>query len=431
MSRATAGIFRGRPRLSFWRMSQIGGGRSHRLSEHRFINEHPNPIPDGSKWLSGRAGTAHRAVGYSAMSQVVRSDRAGSGGFAVVMLQESTEPFLALNLPRRERQRGRFGFLLLRLGCSFRQRNVADSLVRAFFVIMFHERFGNVAQMLLTENDKVVKQLMTQRLSKPFGEGVQVGSQRPDSLDLAVLGLEHGVELVSELGVVVDQQVRRGQAPVRHLHRSIPGLLRGPLACGVGRGSYDEGTTTANVDEEEQVEIDEAREGGGLHGEEIAGPQRRSVNLDELIPSSFATLGSGIEARFLQDVDHRGTAHTDAEFLEFSEHAGVTPLVLLREFDDECSNLLGGLGATGLASGLLRRGFVGVGLLAVAGGPASEGAVRHDGDEVFERRSDLLSEFEEASAFAVCYGNSVGQFLPQNPILLLEVFDRVSEFLVA
>ena len=55
---------------------------------------------------------------------------------------------------------------------------------------------------------------------------------------------------------------------------------------------------------------------------------------------------------------------------------------------------------------------------------------RNDGDEVFERRADLLSEFEEASAFAVCYGDAGGQFIPQNPILRLEVFDNLGQLAV-
>jgi len=70
------------------------------------------------------------------------------------MLDESTEPFLALDLARRERQRGRLGFL--RLGSSFRQRNIADTLMRAFFVVMFEKLFRDVLKMFLAKNDKMI-----------------------------------------------------------------------------------------------------------------------------------------------------------------------------------------------------------------------------------------------------------------------------------
>jgi len=251
---------------------------------------------------------------------------------------------------------------------------------------------------------------MSQCLGEPFGEGIHVWGHRSDTLRFTTVCLEHRVKTVRELGVVVQNEMSCRQAPLSHLHRSVPSLLGRPFTRRVGRNPGNERTTTANVDEEQQVEVDEAGERRRLRRKEIASPQRGSVTLHELVPGSFSAFGTRIETGLLHDVDHRGSAHaTDAEFLEFTEDTSVTPRVLLREFHHEFADLLGSLGTTRFASGLLRRRLFDLRVL--AGDPTSEGAIRNDGDEVFESRADLLSEFDEASAFAIGYGNAGWQLI--------------------
>jgi len=57
----TAGIFRGRSRLSFWQMSQIWGGegRPCQRSDCRFSKELPASGNEASERLVSRAGAAH------------------------------------------------------------------------------------------------------------------------------------------------------------------------------------------------------------------------------------------------------------------------------------------------------------------------------------------------------------------------------------
>jgi hypothetical protein len=60
-----------------------------------------------------------------------------------------------------------------------------------------------------------------------------------------------------------------------------------------------------NVDEEEHVEFDAPRPRPDFGGEEITGPERMNVPLDELVPHAFATLGTGLEAVLVENARDR------------------------------------------------------------------------------------------------------------------------------
>jgi hypothetical protein len=83
------------------------------------------------------------------------------------MFEEPAEPFLSHDLPRRERQRGRLGFLRV-----LAQRAVADALVRAFLVVMLQEIFGDTPQAILTQDEELVETFDAQGLCEASGEGV-------------------------------------------------------------------------------------------------------------------------------------------------------------------------------------------------------------------------------------------------------------------
>ncbi len=79
------------------------------------------------------------------------------------MLEKPAEPLLAHDLSRRERLRGRFIFPQLSRG-GFRQRNIADTLMRAFLVVMFEEFAGDVAKLFLAQDQEVVEAQIPYRL---------------------------------------------------------------------------------------------------------------------------------------------------------------------------------------------------------------------------------------------------------------------------
>lgn len=60
------------------------------------------------------------------------------------------------------------------------------------------------------------------------------------------------------------------------------------------------------MDEEQREEIDEAIHGPDLLLEEVAGPQRSGVPLDELGPGAFAPCGLDVEAVVAKDIATSG-----------------------------------------------------------------------------------------------------------------------------
>ncbi|HUS45307.1 MAG TPA: hypothetical protein VM219_04660, partial [Phycisphaerae bacterium] len=97
------------------------------------------------------------------------------------------------------------------------------------------------------------------------------------------------------------------------------------------------------MNEEQDEELRQAPLRPDLLREEVARPERLGVNPQELVPTALSTLGPGVEAGGLQDVDDRGPADpADAEFLEFPQDAGVPPAVLPGQTDDDLADFLVG-----------------------------------------------------------------------------------------
>lgn len=69
--------------------------------------------------------------------------------------------------------------------------------------------------MRLAEHHESVQAFGPQRLHPPLGEGVRGRGPRPDPLQLRTYGFRHRAETGDVPGVVIDEQVRARQAPLR------------------------------------------------------------------------------------------------------------------------------------------------------------------------------------------------------------------------
>ena len=79
------------------------------------------------------------------------------------------------------------------------------------------------------------------------------------------------------------------------------------------------------MDVYQEIQIYEPTNRPHLLRREIALPQRRRMNLEELVPRTSTTQGTGIEIMFLEDILHRLAGDPpDPELAKLTENAGRT-----------------------------------------------------------------------------------------------------------
>ena len=104
------------------------------------------------------------------------------------------------------------------------------TLMGAGHVIVVNEGLENTSQMVLVEDQEMVKTLFAHSAHPTFGEGIGVGRLEGSGNDMDTLGLEDPVVSVGEhLVIVVDQETRFDVTLLECPH-VLPGLLRHPEA---------------------------------------------------------------------------------------------------------------------------------------------------------------------------------------------------------
>ena len=100
--------------------------------------------------------------------------REASGGVAVIVLEESAEPLVALHLAGRKRQEPRFARVV---GCGNRERNVTAGLVRTFEVVVLGVLGEQVPEVALAEDQEVIQAFGFSALPPAFGDRIPVRDQ--------------------------------------------------------------------------------------------------------------------------------------------------------------------------------------------------------------------------------------------------------------
>jgi hypothetical protein len=221
------------------------------------------------------------------------------------MLEHTAEPFVANDL----------AFACRFLGHHL-QREVTHTLVRPFLVVMLDVGRHKKAEMVLTKGDEVVEALGLYRQDKSLRESIEVRRCRTNFHRLDPVRFEAGVERLGEFRVEVVNKVRWGNRFLIRQQDEITCLLQNPLGIGVRRHAGDDDATRSDVQEEKDVIIDQSVSRPDFLGEEIAGPKRGKMALDESIPCSFFAFRARIDARLTQNVGDGGSANAgDSELL--------------------------------------------------------------------------------------------------------------------
>ena len=210
----------------------------------------------------------------------------------------------------------------------------------------------DVGQLTEAKADEVVQTLVLASADEGFTEGVGLRGFRRNP-DAAHPGpFPEGVELPSELGVAVMDQVSGLDAVVVEPHGHILCLLHHSGLVGVKGRLAQVDPAAAEMQEDQHIGVEPAAQGVDRLGEEVAGHQRFHVGADELRPGNvgpaLALLGRRRAIRPFQDVADGGEPDGNAKFLQLPEDALVAPgEVLCRHAQDQRDDILGGARTSG------------------------------------------------------------------------------------
>src|SRR5260370_1606545 len=164
------------------------------------------------------------------------------------------------------------------------------------------------------------------------------------------------------------------QIPARPLpilcdYREVPGLLRDPGRMGLRGAASQPDSTSAQVEEEQDVRSNQATQGPDLFTKEIRRPSHLQVGVQELLPRRAFAIGDRRQALTPEHVAYVAGAGIVAEFLQLPGETFVTPRVV---FSGETNNQGFGVLRFARSSGLRRRVVVGPFLLLLAAVPAQK-----------------------------------------------------------
>lgn len=262
--------------------------------------------------------------------------RRASRDFPLVVLEHAAEGCVADDSGdvRRVRSgtdlwRGWVGARPSRIAC---QQLVSQPLVRALFVIVADELRDEVAEVALAAGDEVVQALSSHRPHPTLRKRVELRRPHRQPLDHAAAHPQSLVESGSELPVAVaDQDGRRAKSLSLRVCDEQDRLLARPrvgrLEC---RRAHDH-PPSPNVQEEQDGASPPTRQRQHGPREEVAGPERLRVDIEELGPSRLGSNRRGLQAMLLKDVLHsRPRDISDPELGKLAENPGIAPSRVLR-----------------------------------------------------------------------------------------------------
>ena len=138
--------------------------------------------------------------------------------------------------------------------------------------------------------------------------------------------------------------------PVRIVHLTSR-LLGHPGPVRIPGHPHHMNVPRLNVDEEQHVVFDQPGPGPDFGSEEITGPARMEVSLDELVPRAFAALRSRLDAVFVENAcDSQPRTLAYPELPQFPENSLGSLSGVRGHLDHQLGDLLRGPWASGLAT---------------------------------------------------------------------------------
>jgi hypothetical protein len=135
--------------------------------------------------------------------------------------------------------------------------------------------------MLGAHNQQPVQALGPDGPNKAFCDPVRLWDLNRRLYDSGALGLEHSIETVRKLAIVVANQKTNRVRSVAERPRYARRLLRDPLGVGMGRASGQVDAASGDFDEEQHVQ---SLKPDGIDSKEINRDHARRLGAQELAP---------------------------------------------------------------------------------------------------------------------------------------------------
>jgi hypothetical protein len=348
---------------------------------------------------------------------------------STVAIKQTTESLFATNLRNGNRdwfRRPRFGFASLRTVRSDNQL-VLKPLMRSFFVIMDFKFLAKNIHVLVPKNDEMIQNLLLDCLDESLGKGDHVGRTDGCSLSLDFAFLERCQKRLRILPIVIMHQdpalgiICFGRGDKRLC------LLDHPFFIGLIGRRRDEDSARFDVNEDEHEDISKSRLGNDLLREEVALPQRFGMPKHEFVPSSRTTFLTDVltipfENRF-NCVPSNGS---DAELSKFTKNSGVSPTVILCQFEDQFLKF--SLGSRSSQFLILR--FISPARFVRIANPLSQSIRMNDRAKMVQRRTQTSAKSNEPILFTFSQFQPLGQSSSEKLVLDLKKADVTSQFFV-
>ncbi len=296
--------------------------------------------------------------------------------------------------------------------------------VTAMMVVIINELADQIIQVPLAKDDELSQTLQFDRLNKPLTAAVQVRTRLGQCIGSQPAFLELRRKLLREFRVaIVHHDVGLVFPANGFIHEQLC-LLFHPSRIGMQRRFRGNHLACRHTKPNQHVHVPEPRRCDGLDREEVHGPKRLRVPLDEVIPTIALTLWPGFNPFFLQDVSHRLPADLlDAQLPQLADDAGVAKARGLCNLDYQFADFLG-LALT--TFGILNFPFATV----FIPDPPIKCRRRHNRDQFLNGSADHFAQLQKPRSFLGLGVNLSGNPRPQDFVFLFEIFDIFCQLIV-
>ena len=326
------------------------------------------------------------------------------------MLQQSAESFLAKNAT---------GSLFWRRPITTRWQ-MTDRGVRSTRVVEIDILVDEVIQMLLAEDDEVSQALVLQRLDYTFCVGVEVRRTVRQTDRFDAIGFEYFIEASDELPVGISDQLPALQVAVWQEPAEVLRLPINPGQRWMHRGRSHMDPPALDMDEQDQVELLQTFGSPSSNRQEVTRPQCLRMHLQELIPSSFTSKRIRSDPVALEDVLDGVAGEMDAELVEFAAKLRVAQACFVGDTNYQLLDRFRSLSTTYFVNGWSSS-------LPLTVDPSEERLRCDDRGQVFDSRSQWLSQTNKSSAFRWSDHDALGQPTSEYLIFGFEELNSVDE----
>ncbi len=249
-----------------------------------------------------------------------------------VVSQDTAERLVADNLLV-------LGEWLVFVGPFSRKWSVLQGLMGTKLVVEADIRSNEMIEVLFAKNHEETQALNFDTLYPSFDESILIGRSRCRWLNTTANIFEQLIKFSDVHAIAVTDKILDSQVNFAGLLDKSMSLANHPLGIGLETAGRADHSASADMNKRQDKRLPQAGWSPDHLAEEVYLPERIDVGLKELVPGPRTTLGTRLDALFLEDVlDCRLRDASDAEFSQFSENPVVAPASFTSETDDDFSN---------------------------------------------------------------------------------------------